>query len=148
MLALASTMRWRRIIVIATIFNSVAFFTVPLLLRGTTLILPVAGSPPPLGAGRYFLIPGLFIAVCVAALLDRAVTERTAPSTWVGGIATTWLVVVLAINFPITPLPNGPSWGDGVDAARRQCNSEPVASIEVVIAPSETWTVQLACADL
>lgn len=147
-LAIAWTHEWRKLIVIAAVFNSIVFFAVPLFLRGTALIFPIVGQPPTLFAGRYALIPPLFLVVCVAVLFDLAVVERTLKTALGGGIATVWLVGVIAANYFITPLPTGPSWGDGVEAARLECLSKPTGEAVVEIAPGPGWTVRLSCADL
>ena len=147
-LAIAWTHRWRRFIVIAAVLSSTAFFAVPLFIRGTTTWVPIVGQPPPLHTGRYTLIPALFLIVCVAVLVDLAVAKRRLKYLVSGGIAAVWLVSVMAANSFLTPLPNGPSWAEGVDAARLVCKSEPTDTVEVVIAPRSGWKVRLSCHDL
>jgi hypothetical protein len=146
-LAIARTQKWRQVIVIAAAFYSVAFFGLSLLIRGTTPFIPVAGVPPPV-TGRYTLLPALFLIVCVAVLVDLAVVERSLKNALTGGIAAAWLVSVIAANYFIAPLPNGPSWGESMEAARLQCSSESTSDVEVAIAPHPAWKVRLSCADL
>ena len=146
-LAIAWTQTWRRVIVVIAVVYSIAFFVAPLLVRGTEGMIPLVDQPPPLFSGRYTLIPALFIIVCVAVLADLAVVERELKNVLVGGMAAAWLIAVIASNYIIAPLPNGPSWTEGVEAARQECILEPTDYVEVPIAPP-SWNVRLACADL
>lgn len=146
-LAIAWTQMWRKVIVVTAVVNSIAFFAAPLIVRGTEGMIPAVGQPPPLFSGRYTLVPALFVVVCVAVLVDLAVVERQLKNVLVGGIVAAWLVGVIAANYIIAPLPNGPSWTEGVDAARQECIFEPIDYVEVAIAPP-SWKVRLACADL
>lgn len=86
--------------------------------------------------------------MCVAVLVDLAVAKRKLKYLVSGGLAAVWLIGVMAANSLLTPLPNGPSWAEGVDAARLECKSEPTDTVEVVIAPRSGWKVRLSCHDL
>jgi hypothetical protein len=110
--------------------------------------MPIVGDPPPLHSGRYFLSPVLFLVVCVAVLVDRAVVDQTQPAVVVGGIAVVWLVTVGAANYVIAPLANGPSWEAGLEVARVECATDQQDDVEVAIAPRESWKVRLPCSDL
>jgi hypothetical protein len=147
-LTIAMTDGWRRVIVILVVANSIVFFAVSLLIRGTTSLVPVVGQPPPLGSGRYTLVPVLMLVVCVAVLLDLALTERTIHAAVAGGAATVWLGLAITANIVIAPLPNGPSWAESIQAARGECSVGFNTDVIVEIAPSPGWTVQLPCDDL
>jgi hypothetical protein len=100
-------------------------------------------------SGRYTLVPALLLVVCAAVLLDQAIREPRSPiSAVAGSIATVWLLGVIAANYLIAPLPNGPSWESSIDNARLLCESNPNASIAVEIAPRKSWTVNLSCEEL
>jgi hypothetical protein len=145
---IAVTDGWRRVIVIAAVGNSVLFYGVSLIFRGTESLVPVVGQPAPLFSGRYTLVPALLIVVCVAVLFDNALATRTLPAVIVGGIATIWLVVAMAANLLIEPLPNGPSWEESLVAARNECSVDPNAPVVVEIAPHPTWVVYFFCEEL
>jgi hypothetical protein len=147
-LAIAWSEGWRKGIVVAAVVNSMLFFAASLLVRGTTALVPIVGQRPPLFSGRYTLIPALFLIVCIAVLLDLAVVERTMKYVLAGGIAASWLLVVMVSNFLITPIPGGSSWAVGIEAARAECRTQPVDEVEVSIAPSETRKVSLRCTEL
>jgi hypothetical protein len=78
---------WRLAICILAVANSLLFFAVSTLLRGTASLVPVTGQPPPLHSGRYALVPALLIVVCIAVLVDRAATDRTRHAMFMGGTA-------------------------------------------------------------
>jgi hypothetical protein len=143
-----STQGWRRVLVLLAVVNSIVFFGVSTMVRGTAALVPVVGQPPPLHSGRYTLLPALLLVICVAVLFDVALTGRTTHAAIAGGVATVWLAVVMVASFIIAPLPDGPSWEQGLEEARGECTIGSDADVVVEIAPNPAWIVQLPCSDL
>lgn len=128
---------------------AVAFFVVPLLLRGTAGLRPTTGMPFPLDGARYMVIPALLLA----AVGIPALTTFSAKRPWsrvLVKLAVLWMAAIVLINFAINPRAAGPSWLDEVAAARTECASSSLETpVKLTIAPpSGNWFVEVTCGQL
>jgi len=124
--------------------TSVAAFSLPVFLRGTSLLLP----PPELHlhGSRWVIGPSLLLA-----LASLIVLEERHPGAgrwpWIG-VRTAVLASILAavaVGFRTENVRSkGPRWSEGVDAARARCEGTVDTVVPVPISP-RGWSVRLPC---
>lgn len=126
---------------------AVAFFTVPLVFRGTEGFRPIEGEFH-LGAGRYMFLPTILLITAFALSVGqwRRLTQVAPPA--VGAILLTYVATIAIVNYSSTnPRSPGPRWGDEVERARSTCvGTVPEARLQ--IAPAPTWSLVLPCSEL
>lgn len=124
----------------------IAFFVVPLAIRGTAEIWP-AVDVVHLGGSRYFVLPILFFLVVVTlgadACLDAELAGRRAAWITVGSL---WLASVALLNYSIpNPRSSGPDWRTALHEAQKGCTAAKQARVSVPIAPGGPWSVVTPC---
>lgn len=95
--------------------------------------------------GRYALVPVLLLISAALALIDsRSRSSKGPPIVAIATVAV--LIVSLVGSFDVNAAPDrgGPPWGESVDAARAECESEDRAEVPVFVAP-EGWTMTVSC---
>lgn len=95
--------------------------------------------------GRYALVPTLLVISAALVLVDSR--SRSSKGRPIAAIATAAvLLVALVGSFDVNAAPDrgGPPWGESVDTARAQCESEDLAEVPVFVAP-EGWTMTVSC---
>lgn len=125
--------------------EALAFFVLPLAVRGTTTIWPPVGDVT-LDGSRYFIVPILFLMTGMAVGIDARVEhkpfERLAP--WAALVAV-WLGSVLLVNYSLpNPRSAGPIWRASLTEARQACQS-PSDEVEVPVAPGAPWAALVPC---
>jgi hypothetical protein len=155
----------RRNLVIAATGLALTYFLIPVLSRGTELLVP--DEPWALGASRYFYLPVMFLITALVAAADRAepdpdsdrVPRRHSP--W-REIALALLVLVpVALDYRAPHRTEGePRWGPGLEQAERACAARrPVGAVTLTGDPADPtaiipthrlghWYVPIDCSDL
>jgi hypothetical protein len=147
-LGLTRTQGQRRLAAVAATTYAIAFFLVPLSMRGIGAITLHSGQLMPLGLSRYMLIPSLLLLSVVLA--GRKGMERS-PTVPYDYILIAWIVIVVISNYPIVQRNNGPSWTEGLAAASEACSTSAVSASRVLISPrimpseESPWYVDLPC---
>jgi hypothetical protein len=138
---------------------SIVFFLIPVLTRGTELLVP--DIPWALGASRYMYLPIMFLLTAVIAVADRpgpAAGRRLPLRELVLAVA---VVVVTVANYDaVHRTTGGPRWKPALADARDACRAgHPVgevrlnrqgASVTAIIPthPLGHWSVAIACSRL
>ncbi len=136
---------------------SVAFFLIPVVNRGTDLLVP--DVPWALGASRYMYLPVMFLLTGLIAAVDfPAARGRLRALELAVAVA---VVAVIVVNYRAPHRTSGePRWGPAVEQARDACAARaPVGSIKLIgEAPNLTaiipthrlghWYVPIACSKL
>jgi hypothetical protein len=127
------------------------FFCVQLVGRGT------GGMDPDLGVfqlngARYVLLPFLFTATAILALVDRAPRVReSARWKWGRRAALLWLAALLAANYSVvSDRSPGPRWDRELTKARASCSAANKRIGRVLVAPSppRVWFATVPCGRL
>jgi hypothetical protein len=127
------------------------FFCVQLVGRGT------GGMDPDLGVfqlngARYVLLPFLFTATAILALVDRAPRVReSAKWKWGRRAALLWLAALLAANYSVvSDRSPGPRWDRELTKARASCSAANKRIGRVLVAPSppRVWFATVPCGRL
>ena len=152
---IASLMRrsTRRTVAFAVIALSYAglFFAVQMFGRGT------GGLDPDLhgfrlNGARYVLLPFLFTATAILALVDRAPRVReSARWKWGRRAALLWLAALLAANYSVvSDRSPGPRWDRELTKARASCSAANKRIGRVLVAPSppRVWFATVPCGRL
>lgn len=144
----------RRLTAMAAAFYALAFFVVPLWLRGTTTAR-LSGQRF-LAASRYDVAPAVLIVSALAIALSgplgdrgrRALTARRVAR----GVGLAWVAVVLVLSWRgPTPRSVGPSWSAGLDKGRAQCQGPspvPDGIVGVTHPPYPPWVAAVDCGRL
>ena len=149
----------RRMLVAVSAALSLAFFLIPVISRGTDLLVP--DVPWALGASRYMYLPALFLLTALVAAADRPALGDARRSPW-REIALALLVLVpLMLDYRAPHRTEGePRWGPVVRDAERACREgRPVGRVTLTGADDERtailpthrlghWYVPIACSDL
>jgi hypothetical protein len=137
------TSRWLALVCIG---EALAFFVVPLVVRGTAVIWP-PDDYVSLGASRYFVLPILFLLSAMAIGLDAHLGARATNAVfdwW--AILTAWFMALLFLNYS---LPNGrtlgPDWTTSLRQAQETCPTDTDGYVNVPIAPGAPWSARLPC---
>jgi hypothetical protein len=126
-------------------------FAVPLLLRGTSELLPHDGRVTLLGL-RWTVTPILLLQAVLLMALERR-DPRAHPAVWRGlqAVVMVGLAVQILANYRVTnPRSEGPSWDAQVAAAERRCTSDPLDRTTLLISPQVrrgVWGVTLPCSE-
>ena len=148
----------RRLLLIAGAALSVTFFLIPVISRGTELLVP--DIPWALGASRYMYLPVMFLLTGLIAAVDRA-APRDGRSPW-REIAVALLVLVpIALDYRAPHRTDGgPRWGPALEQAEQACASRrPVGPVTLAGDPADPtaiiptdrpahWYVPIACSRL
>ncbi len=138
--------RVRQRLALMCIGEGLAFFAVPLIVRGTAPMWPPVGHVS-LGASRYFVLPILFLLSALAIGLDARL-DVSAKGLLFGWwtIPAVWFSAILLLNYS---LPNGrslgPDWATSLRAAERTCVATTAGYVSVPIAPGNPWSVRIPC---
>lgn len=121
---------------------SLAFFMIPMLTRGTDVLLP---HSPWLGASsRYMYLPVIFLLTAFLAAFDRDGPRLR----WREVVVAVLVLAVVAVNYRTPHRTEGdPQWSTGLEEAERECagkRPEEPAGIDI----SETWHVEIDCGRL
>lgn len=153
-LALRATSGGTRRFVVIAVGYSVLVALVPLVVRGTGEMAPMADMFSYNGS-RYTVMPIQLLTVAAIAVVDRGVSRRpfSAWRTAQYALALHALVVVL-LGVGITNVRSpGPPWREALQAAEAQC-ATPAQTVEILTPPAAppddpgAWTVTVRCEDL
>jgi hypothetical protein len=138
---------------------SVVFFLIPVLTRGTDLLVPDA--PWALGASRYMYLPVLFLLTGLVAAADGGRHGRSTGRLALQLLVAAFVVAGIVVNYRAEHRTSGePRWGPAVDQARDACAAgRPVGVVRLVgegssttaIVPTDRlrhWYVPIACSEL
>ena len=148
----------RRWLLASSAALSLTFFLIPVINRGTELLVP--DVPWALGASRYMYLPVMFLVTGLVAAADRA--ERGDGRPRLRELALVLLVVVpIALDYRAPHRTEGePRWGPAVAEAEEACRvGRPVGSVTLTgdagdrtaIIPTHRlghWYVPIDCSDL
>jgi hypothetical protein len=134
----------RRHVAMAGAALSVAFFLIPVISRGTELLVP--DVPWALGASRYMYLPVMFLLTALVAAVDRADPERGAGRrrSPVREIALALLVLTtIALDLRAPHRTEGdPRWGPAVEQAERACQTDrPAGGVTLTGAPGDRTAI-------
>lgn len=157
----------RRWLLAASAALSLTFFLIPVINRGTDLLVP--DVPWALGASRYMYLPVMFLITGLVAAADRAgrggpagAGRRAGPLPPVRELALVLLIVVpIALDYRAPHRTEGePRWGPALADAEEACRvGRPVGSVTLTgeagdrtaIIPTHRlghWYVPIECSDL
>ena len=150
----------RRHLLIAGTVLALTFFLIPVISRGTDLLVP--DEPWALGASRYMYLPVMFLMTGLFAAVDRADPERARSRSPAREIAVALLVLVpTALDYRGNHRTEGdPRWGPAVEQAERACAARrPVGAVTltgdpgdpIAIVPTHRlghWYVPIRCSRL
>jgi hypothetical protein len=148
----------RRLLMAAGTVLSLTFFLIPVVSRGTALLVP--DIPWALGASRYIYLPVMFLLTALVAGADRG--ERGPWRARPLELAVALLVLVpMALDYRAPHRTDGePRWKPALAQAERACaQGRPVGPVTLIGAGAERtaiipthrlghWNVPIACADL
>jgi hypothetical protein len=148
----------RRALMAAAAVLSLTYFLIPVVSRGTGLLVP--DVPWALGASRYMYLPVMFLVTALVALADRARPGRRRPGPL--ELAVALLVVVpTVLDYRAPHRTEGePRWGPALAQAREACEAgRPVGRVTLTgsgrdataIVPTHRlghWYVPVACSKL
>jgi hypothetical protein len=130
---------------LACALAAVAFFVIPLLLRGTEYAEP--DDPAGLAGARYFYLPVIFLLTALLVALARAAARREVEIAVAAVVA-----LVCAVNYPTLHTGSGGArWKAELEAARAECallRPDQPRIVRVPIAPPGSWAVVVDCQDL
>jgi hypothetical protein len=135
----------RRHVLMAGAALSVAYFLIPVVSRGTDLLVP--DIPWALGASRYMYLPVMFLLTALVAALDRGDPERAERArrrSPVREIALALLVLTtVALDLRAPHRTEGdPRWGPVVEQARRACEADrPAGRVTLTGAPGDRTAI-------
>jgi hypothetical protein len=138
---------------------SAVFFLIPVVARGTDLLVP--DLPWALGASRYMYLPIMFLLTAVVAAVDRPVptAARRLPLRELA-LTVAVLGVTIANYDAVHRTTGGPRWGPAVSDAKDACRAgHPVGSVQLhrqgarvtAIIPTHPlghWHVAIRCSRL
>jgi len=123
---------------------AVAFFVVPLAVRGTGEMDPVPGQFTLFGS-RYVVLPFLFLVTALLLVLEDH-TTRTRTRSAVAVVAFALGVVLVISNYPVTNLrSNGPAWKAELDKADAFCVASDAPTVRIPVPPGGPWAVTIPC---
>jgi hypothetical protein len=125
---------------------SVLFFGVPVGIRGSDHLAPIAGELTFAGS-RYTIVPTLLL-ISLAAVVLAIRDPRLSPRVWRGVQAlavVAFLALVLADFRDPNPRSGGPRWSEGVADARAACTSSPGSLQQIDVAPLAGFNVLVSC---
>lgn len=139
---------------------SIVFFLIPVITRGTDLLVP--DIPWALGASRYMYLPIMFLLTAVVAVADRPGSSTPARRLHVRELALSVAVVAAMVaNYGAEHrTTGGPRWGPAVGDAKDACRAgHPVGSVRLhrqgasvtAIIPTHPlghWSVTIECSRL
>lgn len=148
----------RRLLLLAGAVLSLTFFLIPVVSRGTELLVP--DIPWALGASRYIYLPVMFLLTALVAGADRG--ERGAWRPRPLELAVALLVLVpMALDYRAPHRTDGePRWKPALAQAEQACaQGRPVGPVTLIGAGGERtaiipthrlghWHVPIACSDL
>jgi hypothetical protein len=148
----------RRWLLAASAALSLTFFLIPVINRGTDLLVP--DVPWALGASRYMYLPVMFLITGLVAAADRGERSRGRPR--LRELALALLIVVpIALDYRAPHRTEGePRWGPALADAEEACRAgRPVGSVTLTgeagnrtaIIPTHRlghWYVPIECSDL
>jgi hypothetical protein len=103
---------------------------------------------------RYGLVPALLILAALGVCVSEALQGPAGPRPlWlrvvVGLVVVAVAAPILVANYSLTGWRAlGPTWQDGLRAARQECQADTPAAVTVRITPKQTvydWSVRLPC---
>lgn len=114
--------RRSRFWVAAALIASVAWFVVPILLRGTTFLVTLRS----LNGSRYSVLPVLALALALLIAVSRPRYSGHRAKTIGAGIVVTFLIVMMVVNYRVISTRSaGPGWRTSVTAAALLCRGQP-----------------------
>jgi hypothetical protein len=138
---------------------SLVFFLIPVITRGTDLLVP--DIPWALGASRYMYLPIMFLLTAVVAAADRAdFTASRRPHLRELVLSVAVVGAMIANYGAVHRTTGGPRWGPTVADARDACRAgRPVGSVTLhgqgarvtAVLPTHPlghWSVTIACSRL
>jgi len=131
---------------LACVGEAVAFFTVELAVRGTSMIWPPTDALS-LGGSRYFVLPILFLLAGFAVGVDDALGIGGVRS-WPGWslLVALWFGGILLLNYSFeNPRSGGPVWVANLQQAELACPTAGGGYVNVPIAPGGAWLVRVPC---
>jgi hypothetical protein len=125
---------------------SVLFFALPVGIRGTDHLAPVAGELTFAGS-RYTIVPTLLL-ISLAAVVLAIRDPRLSPRAW-RTVQVLTVIAFLALVLADFRDPNlrsgGPRWSEGVDDAREECRGAPESLEQIDVAPLAGFNVLVSC---
>jgi hypothetical protein len=143
--AMRGSDRHRGSVALVAAYAGLAYFLVPLLVRGTHPIWPSLRVAH-LGGSRYFVLPILCLLVIFLLGIDRRLTAPSAAfrAVWLPA-AGLWLVCVALLNYSFdNPRSVGPDWESSLEQARQSCSSTG-ETVGVPIPPGGLWQAVTPC---
>jgi hypothetical protein len=135
----------RRHVLMAGAAFSVAYFLIPVISRGTELLVPE--MPWSLGASRYMYLPVMFLLTGLVAAVDRAdpaAAGRARRHSPLREIALALLVMAtIALDLRAPHRTEGdPRWGPALEQAERACAAgRPVGPVTLIGAPGDRTAI-------
>jgi hypothetical protein len=113
-------------------------------IRGATAVGLTLDGHFNLGGSRYLYVPIFLLFSALAVLVDGSRRR------WLEAFFVTWTVLVMVSSLHLGTLRSpGPSWSNGVAAARVTCRAHPdQAQVLIPTAPGAGWFVTVPCSDL
>lgn len=150
----------RRLLVLAGAALSLTFFLIPVLSRGTGLLVP--DIPWALGASRYIYLPILFLLTALVAAADRAGRGSGAARLRPLELAVALLILVpMALDYRAPHRTDGePRWKPALAQAEEACaQNRAVGTVTLIGAAGDRtaiipthrlghWNVTIACSNL